>query len=241
MSNVESKTVTYNAGDTTLRGHLETPGDPNGAGILVFPEWWGLNDYIRGRAKMLAELGYTALAADMYGDGKVAANAEEANALMSGVSGDIASGEARIKAALELLQNQPGVDADKIGAIGYCFGGAMVLHAARIGLPIAGVVSFHGALGSFHKPAPGSVQTKILVCHGADDALVPDEDVANFKAEMDAAKADYEFKSYAGALHGYSNPEATAKGKEYGLPLAYSAEVDKQTWADMRSFFERTL
>jgi len=241
MSKIESKTVTYGAAGTTLRGHLETPAEANGAGVLVFHEWWGLNDYIRGRARMLAELGYTALAADMYGDGRVAANAEEANGLMSGVVGDVAAGEARIDAAIELLAGQPGVDAKRIGAIGYCFGGAMVLHAARTGRPLAGVVSFHGALGSFHKPAPGSVVAKILVCHGGDDALVPAEDVANFKAEMDAAQADYQFTVYPGAMHGFSNPDATAKGKEFGLPLAYNADVDKQTWEAMQAFFAAVL
>jgi len=241
MSKIESKTVTYSAAGTTLRGQLETPAEANGAGVLVFHEWWGLNDYIRGRTRMLAELGYTALAADMYGEGAVAANAEEANTLMSGVLGDIAAGEARIDAAIELLARQPGIDAKRVGAIGYCFGGAMVLHAARTGRPLAGVVSFHGALGSFHKPAPGSIKTKILVCHGGDDALVPAADVAGFKAEMDAAQADYELVVYPGAMHGFSNPEATAKGVEFGLPVAYNADVDEQTWEAMKAFFASAL
>ncbi|MDX2171218.1 MAG: dienelactone hydrolase family protein, partial [Deltaproteobacteria bacterium] len=146
-------------------------------GVLVVHEFWGVNDYIRRRARMLAELGYVALAADIYGDGKVATTPPEAMALMNGVLGNIRQGEERFAAAHETLKAHPDVDPSRIAAIGYCFGGAMVLHAARIGTPLRGVVSFHGALGSFHKPAAGTVKAKILVCHGAADSLVPDKDV----------------------------------------------------------------
>ena len=129
--------------------------------------------------------------------------------------------------------------ADRIAAIGYCFGGAVVLHSARIGLPLSGVTSFHGSLGSFHTPKPGSVHAKVLVCHGGDDSLVPDTDIAAFKKEMDDARADYRFESYPGAKHGFSNPDATAAGEKYGMPLAYDAEVDARSWADMKAFFEK--
>jgi dienelactone hydrolase len=108
-------------------------------------------------------------------------------------------------------------------------------------MPLAAVVSFHGALGSFHKPAPGSVKAKILVCHGAADSLVPEADVVAFKREMDEAKADYRFIAYPGALHGFTNPDADANGKRYGIPLAYDAAVDRQSWEDMRALFDRTL
>ena len=238
---IKTENVTYSTAGTTLTGHLATPDKPNGAGVLVFHEWWGLNDYIRGRAAKLAGLGYTALAADMYGNGRVAANAEEANSLMTSALGDIAGTEARLDAALELLRSQDSVGDSKLAAIGYCFGGALVLHAARTGRPLAGVVSFHGSLGSFHKPAPGSVQTRILVCHGAEDALVPQEDITAFRKEMDEAGASYEFKAYSGALHGFTNPEATAKGKEFGLPLAYNEAVDNESWQDMQNFFNELL
>jgi dienelactone hydrolase len=239
MTNIETKDVSYEAAGTSLKGHLATPAAPNGAGVIVVHEWWGLNDYVRGRARKLAELGYTALAADMYGDGKTADNPEQANALMSAALGDVAAIEARFKAACDLLESQSSVESGKLAAIGYCFGGAVVLHAARIGLPLAGVVSFHGALGSFHDPAPGSVKAKVLVCHGGADALVPEADIAAFKAQMDAAKADYRFVAYDGALHGYTNPEATAKGKQYGMPLAYDEKADEQSWQDMRDFFRK--
>ncbi len=238
---IKTQNIAYDKNGAELNGHLATPDNPKGPGVLVFHEWWGLNDYIRGRAAQLAELGYTALAADMYGGGRVAANAEEANSLMSGALGDIAGTQARFTAAYDLLKSQSGVDESKIAAIGYCFGGALVLHASRIGTPLSGVVSFHGSLGSFHKPAPGTVKARILVCHGADDALVPREDIDAFKKEMDEANADYEFKAYPGALHGFTNPAATAKGKEFGLPLAYNEAVDKQSWQDMRDFFDQVF
>ncbi len=241
MANIETKDVNYEAGGTALKGHLATPAQANGAGVIVVHEWWGLNDYIRGRAAQLAELGYTALAADMYGDGQIADNPEQANTLMSAALGDVAAIEARFTAACNLLASQPSVRDGKIAAMGYCFGGAVVLHAARIGTPLAGVVSFHGSLGSFHKPAPGTVKAKILVCHGGADALVPEDDINAFKAEMDAAKADYDFRVYDGALHGYTNPGATEKGEKYGMPLAYNPAADTQSWKDMQAFFEKVL
>lgn len=239
---IHTQPVTYTA-DTTLRGVLATDPARSGRrpGVLVIHEWWGVNDYITRRASMLAELGYTALAADMYGDGKVADNPGAAGALMNGVLGNIQAGTARLRAAYDCLRGQPTVDPERIAAIGYCFGGAMVLHAARIGMPLRGVVSFHGALGSFHTPAPGEVKAKVLVCHGAADNLVPDADIAAFKQQMDAAQADYRFISYPGALHGFTNPEADAKAQQYGIPLKYDAAVDQQSWTDMKEFLARVL
>lgn len=206
--------------------------------VIVVHEWWGLNDYIRRRANMLAELGYTALAVDMYGSGEVADNPDDAGRLMNGVLADISHAESRFGAALEYLQNDSAVDPRRIAAIGYCFGGGVVLHAARKGMPLAGVVSFHGSLGSFHTPASGSVRARILVCHGADDALVPQDSVAALKDEMQAAGADLRFIAYPGALHGFTNPDADVNGEKYGLPLAYSADTDRRSWQEMQDFFK---
>lgn len=237
---IHSEPVTYRAGDTTLRGFLATTATQDARpGVLVVHEWWGLNDYIRRRARMLAELGYTALAVDMYGDGRVADNPAEAGALMTAVVNDRKAAEARFAAGFDLLKAQPGTDGNRIAAIGYCFGGAVVLHAARLGLPLRGVVSFHGALGSMHTPTPGGVRAKILVCHGAADSLVPDSDVAAFKHEMDQARADYRFVTYDNALHGFTNPDADTNGKKYGIPLAYDAVADQRSWQDMREFLTR--
>ena len=242
MADIRTETVTYTAGGTTLRGFLAHPASTaKGPAVLVVHEWWGLNDYIRGRARMLAELGYTALAADMYGDGKTAADPAGANDAMNAVLADRGALEARLRAAVDRLQSEPGVDAARVAAIGYCFGDAVVLHAARIGLPLAAVVSFHGALGSFHKPAPGTVKAKVLVCHGAADALVPAADLTAFEQEMREAKADYRVVQYPGAKHGFTNPEADENGTKYGLPLAYDAAVDRQSWSDMRELFTRAL
>jgi dienelactone hydrolase len=239
-SNLHTETVRLDADGTELECYLavDDHGDARRPGVLVVHEWWGLTDHVRGRARMLAELGYPALAVDMYGGGQVADNPEDAGRLMNGVLGDMGQAESRMGAALACLQNHAAVDSGRIAAIGYCFGGAIVLHAARVGQPLAGVVSFHGALGSSHKPAPGSVLAKILVCHGADDILVPQDQVAAFKDEMQAAGADLRFIAYPGALHGFTNPEADANGKKYGLPLAYSEETDRQSWQEMQKFFK---
>src|SRR5215475_3986198 len=187
VDTIHAAPVTYSAGDTTLRGNLATDTSKQGRrpGVLVVHEWWGLNDYLRRRARMLADLGYGALGVDMYGDGKVADNPGDAGALMSSVLGNMKAGAERFKAAYDLLASRPEVDGSRIAAIGYCFGGAVVLHAAGIGMPLRGIVSFHGALGSFHKPAPGSVKAKVLVCHGAADSLISKDEVRAFEQEMD--------------------------------------------------------
>ena len=238
MADITTEELTYTAGDATCRGHVAY--DAAGGrrpGVLVVHEWWGLDDYIRGRARMLAELGYTALAVDMYGDGRTAADPDGAGALMNSVLGDMESGTARLRAAYDALAGHPAADSGRMAAIGYCFGGAMVLHGARIGMDLKGVVSFHGALGSFHKPAKGEVKAKVLVCHGAADVLVSDEEIAGFRQEMADAGADCRFVAYDGALHGFTNPEATANGEKYGLPLAYDEAIDNRSWGDMKALF----
>ena len=238
MTDIRTEDVTYTAGGTKCRGHIAYDATSGSRpGVLVVHEWWGLDDYIRGRARMLAELGYTALAVDMYGDGRTAADPDGAAALMNAVLGDMDAGTARFRAAFDALAEHTSVDAGRIAAIGYCFGGAMVLHGARIGMDLKGVVSFHGSLGSFHKPARGEVKARVLVCHGAADSLVSDEEIAGIRQEMADAAADFRFVAYEGALHGFTNPHATANGEKYGLPLAYDEAVDKRSWDDMKALF----
>ncbi|MFP6663585.1 MAG: dienelactone hydrolase family protein [Deltaproteobacteria bacterium] len=235
---IREEEVTYRAGDTTLKGFLALP---EGAGphpaVLVVHEWWGLTDYIRGRARQMAELGYVGLAVDMYGAGQVADDPSAAGKLMGSVTENIQVGELRFRAALDLVDARDDVASGKIAAIGYCFGGAIVLQAAKVGMPLAAVVSFHGALGSFHAPAAGEVKARVLVCHGADDVLVPDADIENFKKEMDAAGANYAFEAYPGALHGFSNPEADERAKAYGMPIGYDPATDKKSFAAMQALF----
>jgi len=242
MANIEVKPLNYQAGETSMHGHIAYDADAGPRpGILVVHEWWGLTEYLQRRARMLAEIGYTALAVDMYGGGKTAANPDEAGALMNGVLGNMDLANERIQAAYDALANDPHTDSTRMGAMGYCFGGAVSLHAARLGMDLRGVVSFHGSLGKTHEATPGSIKARILVCHGAADVLVPEEQVAGFKAEMESTGADYEFIAYPGALHGFANPEATGKGEKYGLPLAYNEEVDLKSWKDMRRFLNEVM
>lgn len=234
-----AEAVDYDADGVTLKGFLAYDKNKQGKrpGVLVVHEWWGHNEYARKRAKMLAELGYIALAVDMYGDGKQAEHPDDAGKFVAQVVQNIETGEKRFNAALDLLKNHEATDPDRIAAIGYCFGGAVVLHMARIGSDLKGVVSFHGDLSSMHKPEPGSVKAKILACHGADDPFVSAEAVEAFKQEMDDAGADYRFIAYGGAKHSFTNPDADTYGAKFGLPLAYNADADKKSWEDMQSLF----
>lgn len=240
--NIVTEPLVYEGGGATMHGVIAYDADAGPKpGVMIVHEWWGLDDYIKGRVEQLAALGYTAMGIDMYGDGKTGSSPDEAGALMNGVLGDMESGTARIQAAHAALCAHEKVDASRTASMGYCFGGAISLHAARIGMDLRGVVSFHGALGSFHKPEPGSVKAKVLVCHGAADVLVPDEDVSNFKQEMSDAGVDMRFVAYDGALHGFSNPEASARGEKYGLPLAYDEATDKASWGAMQEFFNEVF
>ena len=200
-----------------------------------------MNDYLRRRARELAQLGVVALAVDVYGDGRQAADAAEAGTLMNGLFADMPATGERIKAAFEQLKKHPLVDPTRIGAMGYCLGGALSLHAARLGLDLRGVVSFHGSLGRTHPAKPGEFKPEVLICHGEADALVPAADQQSFHAEMAELGVKYQFNSYPGAKHGFTNPEATDKGKKYGLPLAYDEKTDRQSWEDMKAFWTRVF
>ncbi len=226
-----------------MLGYLAYDETVSGArpAVLVFPEWWGVNDYIKMRTRMLAALGYAALAVDMYGGGQQAANADEAGDMMNAVLNDMETGTARIRAAYQCLASQSQADPSRLAAIGYCFGGAMALHAARIGMDLRGVASFHGALGSFHKPSPGEVKAKLLVCHGAADAMVSFQDVTDFKQEMADAAVDLQFIAYKGALHGFTSTEASDNGRKYGLPIGYDAAADTGSWKEMQRFLEQVF
>ena len=243
MSSIHTESISYSAKGETMQGYLAYDSEDRARrpGVLVLPEWWGVNDYIRERAEKIAALGYTALAVDMYGSGKTAQNPDEAGAMMNAVLGDMETGTARLKAAYQTLLDQPTVDSERTGAIGYCFGGAAVLHMARIGMPFRAVVSFHGALGSFHTPEPGSVKATLLVCHGAADAMISDEDVRAFKGEMDAAGADYKFIAYKDAMHGFTSREADINGKKYGIPVGYNETADRESWQAMQDLFNEVF
>jgi len=242
-ADIRTETVTYTAGGATLVSYLAWDASQAGPrpGIVVFGEWWGLNDYQKRRARQLAELGYVALAADMYGDGKTAADAAEAGTLMNGLFADMDATSAKVRAAVDQLARRPEVDAARLGAMGYCLGGALSLHAARLGLDLRGVASFHGSLGKTHAAQKGDVKAKVLVCHGEDDSFVPAEEQAAFREEMDALGVDYKFVAYPGAKHGFTNPDATENGRKYNLPLAYNEDVDRASWQEMKAFWADVL
>ncbi len=239
-SKIVGKTVEYRTQGVVMKGYLAYDGSIEGRrpGVLVIPEWWGLNDYARKRAQMVAELGYTALAVDMYGDGKVVMNPEDAGKLSSEVSKNPEVSMARFVAALDFLRQQPMVDPGRIAAIGYCFGGGVVLNMARQGVDLKGVASFHGSLAPVKPAQPGMVKARmILVLHGADDKFVPPEQIEAFKQEMKAAGVDFKFSSYPGAIHSFTNPEATELGKKFNMPVAYNAEADRKSWDELKGFF----
>lgn len=231
--------VSYQAGDTGMKGYLAWDDAVQGKrpGVLVVHEWWGHNAYARRRAEMLAALGYTALAVDMYGAGKTADHPEDAGKFSGAVRKDLPLMKARFDAARHFLDEQPTVDPKKNAAIGYCFGGSVVLEMARQGEDLAGVVSFHGSLGGLG-PVSDKVKAKILVANGADDPFVTAEQIELFRQDMDAAGADYEFINYPGAKHSFTNPDANGIGKEFGLPLAYNADADAASWQAMRDFLK---
>lgn len=185
---------------------------------------------------MLAELGYAALSVDMYGEGKVATNPDEAAKFSSEIMKNFDVGKARFMAAMDFLKGEPIVDPAPIAAIGYCFGGGIVLNMARQGVDLRGVASFHGNLTAVKPAQPGSVRAKILVLHGADDKFVTKGQVEAFKNEMKAAGADFKFVSYPSAAHSFTNPEADELGKKYNIPIAYNRDADKKSWEELKKF-----
>jgi dienelactone hydrolase len=205
--------------------------------VLIVPEWWGLTDYVKGRAKQLAEMGYIAVGIDMYGNGKVAADPKEAGALATPFYANPQLAGSRIAAALAKAKTYPQADTTKTAAIGYCFGGACVLNAARLGLPLTGVVSFHGNLATTLPVSKDKFKAQVLICHGAVDQFVKQEEVAAFKKQMDSAGIAYTFKQYDSATHAFTNPGATELGKKFNLPIAYNAAADTASWNDMKTFF----
>jgi dienelactone hydrolase len=240
---VIGKEVSYRAGDTVLKGYIAYDDAIKGKrpGVLVVHEWWGHNAYARHRADMLAALGYTALALDMYGNGKQAKHPDDAGKFAGAVRKNMPQAEARFRAALRQLHKHPTVDKNRTAAIGYCFGGGIVLEMARRGLPLDGVASFHGSLPTSNPAQKGKVKAKVLVLNGDADPFTKPEQIATFKQEMANAGVDYRFISYPGARHSFTNPQADELGKRFNLPLAYNEKADKASWAELKSFLTEVL
>jgi len=237
---IQTKEVEYREGGTVLKGFIAWDDAVAGKrpGVIVVHEWWGLNDHARNQARRLAEAGYVGFALDMYGAGKVTTHPQEAQAFATEATKDAAVVAARFNAALDLLKRDPRVDPARTAAIGYCFGGGVVLNMARSGADLAAVVSLHGSLGTKTPAEPGKVKARVLVLAGGADPFVPPEQVEAFRKEMQTAGARFEVVMYPGAKHGFTNPDA---GK-YGMPqLAYDAAADRQSWAAMLKLFHEVF
>ena len=238
---IVGKEVQYTHNEATMKGYLayNASSDAKRPGILVVHEWWGHNEYARQRARQLAEVGYIALAVDMYGEGKQANHPEDAGKFASQVMSNMEAMKGRMLAAKQYLMSAALCDSTKIAAIGYCFGGGVVLHAARMGMDLDGVVSFHGSLGTASPAQSGTVVAKVLVLNGADDPFVTKEQIETFKEEMDSAGVDYTFINYPGAVHAFTNPAADSLGARFNLPLAYNKSADESSWEEMKRFLQK--
>lgn len=236
---IQSHPVSYSSGGLALRGFYASPVKAGThPGVLVVHEWWGSDEYARSRAEQLAELGYNALALDMYGNGKQASHPGEAKAFAQAVASEPEVARARFLAALELLKEQPDTDPTKLAAIGYCFGGSVVISMARQGLPLAAAVSFHGGLGGLSPINPEAQPVPLLVLNGADDTLIAPELKSAFRLEMQKAEWPLSFVEYPGARHSFTNPMADAIGQKFELPLGYHRDADSASWRAMKDFLK---
>lgn len=236
--NIKEANVSYTSGGVTYNGFIAYDDNIKGKrpAVLVVPEWWGLNDYPRMRARKLAELGYVAMAADVFGNGRIAVNPTEAQEFTTPFYKDPALAKKLLDAALQKLKELPQTDPNNVAAIGYCFGGYMVLNYAKLGADLKAVVSFHGGMGGV--PVDKRLfKAKVLVCQGGSDKFVSQNDVDKFKHQLDSIGAFCSVKVYANATHAFTNPDATATGKKFNMPIEYNAEADKASWDDMKMFF----
>lgn len=236
QAKVQTQVVEYKHGNTVLEGYLAYDDAIKGQrpGVMVVHEWTGLGPYVKQRSEQLAKLGYVAFAVDMYGKGIRPKNPKEAAAQATIYKSDRKLMRDRAAAGLKVLQANKLTDKNRIAAIGYCFGGTTVLELARSGANVAGVVSFHGNLDTPNLQDAKNIKGKVLVLHGANDPLVPKEQVDTFENEMRQANVNWELVKYGGAVHSFTNPEA---GKDASKGVAYNATADRRSYADMRQFF----
>jgi len=229
--------IQYRQGDTNLKGLLVYDQAISGPrpGVVVFPEWWGVTDYPKKRAEQLAELGYVAFAADMYGDGATTNDPNDAGKRMTAVRSDLDLMRARAQAALDVLSKDPHVDPKRIAAIGYCFGGTVALELARSGADIVGVVAFHAGLDTSRPQDASNIKGQVLVCTGGEDSFVPPAMVQAFEDEMRQGGVKWQVNVYGGAHHAFTNSEADS----HHIPnIAYNAQADRLSWAAMKAFFD---
>lgn len=237
---VQSKKIEYQYNGTVFHGYLAWDDSVEGKrpGVLVVHEWWGLNDYARERARQLAEMGYIAFAADMYGEGKTVDHPQDAGRMASEVRANVQQWRGRAAKALEVLTSQPDCDPERLAVIGYCFGGSTALQLAYSGADVDAVVTFHAALPTPTLEEAKQIKGEVLVNHGADDPFIPEDAVAAFRKVMDEANVKYDFIAYPGVRHSFTVPSADAVGSE---GMKYDEQADKQSWEKMKMLFSRTL
>lgn len=239
---IENQTLNYEVNGVNHICYLAKPSqkEKKYPAVIVVHEWWGLDEHAKERADQLAKEGCLAVAIDMYGESKVVDNPESAYNLSSTLLGDISLVQKKFSSLFELLKQRPDVDSNNISAIGYCFGGTVVLNMARAGMDLALVSSFHGALAPpLVSAQPGTVKTKVLVFNGEADPYVEKEHIESFKKEMSDLKVDYEFTNYPEAIHSFTNKKADENGKKFNLPLAYNASADKDSWSQFLKALSR--
>lgn len=237
---IQAEEYVYADGENALKGYIacDDDSDEKRPGVVIFPEWWGVNDYVKMRARQLASLGYVALVADVYGGGKATEDPEQAARWAQLYKGDAKRFRQRARLALEALEEHDRVDDDKLAAIGYCFGGTAALELARSGADVQIVVSFHGGLGTTRPAERGDIQAMVLVCHGAADPHVSEKEVQAFKKEMAASGADWQMNTYGSAVHSFTNPDA---GDDASDGVAYHATAAARAWADMKTRLRETI
>ncbi|SFN15589.1 dienelactone hydrolase family protein [Marinobacter pelagius] len=241
LAEMQTETIEYTIDGTTFTGYLAWDDEDEGQrpGVLVVHEWWGHNEFARDQAEKLAAAGYTALALDMYGSGKVTDHPDTAQKFMQEATKDMDQMKARFLKAKELLQNHESVDGDRIAAQGYCFGGAVVLNMARLGVDLDGVVSYHGALGSPIKAQAGEVKAQVQVYTGGADQMVPSDQVAGLVKEMQDAEVDLTLVSFPGVRHSFTNPGADKVAEEFNMPIGYDEEAATRSWQGTMEFYQR--
>jgi dienelactone hydrolase len=240
LAAVQTKDMTYEFDGVKFNGQLVWDDAVQGKrpGVLVVHEWWGLDDYAKGRAKQLAGMGYVAFACDMYGNGKHVDHPMDAQGLATSVRKNVDVWRGRALAALKVLAENEHVDSSKLAAIGYCFGGSTCLQLAYSGADLKAIATFHAALPTPKPEEAKAVKPKVLVCHGADDEFIPPDAIDKFKAALKDAGKDLRFESYPGAVHSFTVPGAD---KHMIKGMAYNADADKKSWAAMTALFEETL
>ena len=234
--------VSYATDSTNLKGYIafDENSKKKRPGVLIVHEWWGHNEYVRERADMLANLGYTAIAVDMYGDGKLASHPSDAGKFMRSVFANLPEAKARFQAAVALLKEHESVDAEKIAAIGYCFGGSVVLTMANSGEDLDAVAAFHSGVGLPVMPNK-DLKARVLVCNGAEDPFINPKSVVAFKSAMDSIGATYEYISYPGVKHSFTSKIADENGKKFNLPLEYNADADQKSWDSLQKLLNEVL